>query len=95
MSYVLACFYDKNPQCAMMLVICTCYENPPITSLVFNFILFILLPELNKLNLLCYSSAREARIYTWCDQRFASVNMAARDSERKICDFACYSFFIF
>ena len=37
-------------------------------------------------------SAREARSYTWCDQRFVSVNIAAHEPARKIVileDFAC------
>ena len=37
-------------------------------------------------------SAREARSYTWCDQRFVSVNIAAHGPARKYVileDFAC------
>ena len=44
-------------------------------------------------------SEREARSYTWCDQRFVSVNIAAPEPARKIVileDFACWTlFFIF
>ena len=39
-----------------------------------------------------YYSSREARGYTWYDQRFVSVNIAAREPARKIVileDFAC------
>ena len=41
-------------------------------------------------------SAREVRSYTWCDQRFASVNIAAPEPARKIVILhVTFNFFIF
>ena len=43
-------------------------------------------------------SAREARSYTWCDQRFVSVNIASHEPARIIVileDFACWTLFFY
>ena len=64
------------------------FESPTVNLIKFNGLCYSKIRydvRINNLNtpLQKTLSAREACSYTWCDQRFVSVNIAAREPARK------------